>query len=136
MFVVYVILSGLLQCTMLRDLNLLVVLAVFAGLRKGPIGGLLISSAIGIYAGILSASSFASNIILFGLIGLASGVAKIHIYYKENIFVDFVFSFCGVLLFYFAYFVFADVNGTPIFTTALFSAAISPLLFRMIEKKI
>ena len=96
----------------------------------------MISSAIGIYAGILSASSFASNIILFGLIGLASGVAKIHIYYKENIFVDFVFSFCGVLLFYFAYFVFADVNGTPIFTTALFSAAISPLLFRMIEKKI
>ena len=136
MFILYVILSGLLQCTMLRDLNLLVVLAVFAGLRKGPIGGLLISSAIGIYAGILSASSFASNIILFGLIGLASGVAKIHIYYKENIFVDFVFSFCGVLLFYFAYFVFADVNGTPIFTTALFSAAISPLLFRMIEKKI
>ena len=136
MFVVYVILSGLLQCTMLRDLNLLVVLAVFAGLRKGPIGGLLISSAIGIYAGILSASSFTSNIILFGLIGFASGAAKVHIYYKENIFIDFVFSFCGVLLFYFAYFVFVGASGAPIFTTALFSAAASPLLFRMIEKKI
>ncbi len=121
---------------MLRDLNLLVALAVFAGLRKGPIGGLLISSAIGIYAGILSASSFTANIILFGIIGFASGVAKIHVYYKENIFIDFVFSFCAVLLFYFAYFIFVGVTGTPIFTTALFSAAVSPLLFRMIEKKI
>ena len=136
MFAVYVILSGLLQCTMLRDLNLLVVMAVFAGLRKGPIGGLLIASAIGIYAGVLSASSFASNIILFGLIGFASGAARTHIYYKENIFIDFVFSFCGVLLFYFAYFVFVGVTGASIFTTALFSAAASPLLSRMIEKKI
>jgi len=106
---------------MLRDLNLLVVLAVFAGLRKGPIGGLFISSAIGIYAGILSYSSLAYNVILFGLIGFASGTAKIHIYYKENIFVDFVFF---------------GATRAPIFTTALFSAAVSPLLFKMIEKKI
>jgi len=121
---------------MLRDLNLLVVLAVFAGLRKGPIGGLFISSAIGIYAGILSYSSLAYNVILFGLIGFASGTAKIHIYYKENIFVDFVFSFCAIFLFYFAYFVFFGATRAPIFTTALFSAAVSPLLFKMIEKKI
>ncbi len=134
MFLICVILIGLLQVTILRDLNLLVVLAVFSGLRSGPIAGLLIGGAIGIFSGIFSSSSFALNLVIFSIVGFASGIVKSYIYYKENIFMEFMFSFCGVFLFYFLFFIFTKSYPASIFAIALFSAVISPALFRIVEK--
>ena len=134
MFFSWVIIIGLLQVTVLRELNLLVVLAVFSGLRKGPVLGLLIGGAIGIFVEILSSSAFGLNLVLYSMVGLLSGIAKSHMYYKENIFMEFVFSFFGLILFYFAYFVLTSTIQTSIFSTALFSAVVSPVLFRIVEK--
>jgi len=134
MFLICVILIGLLQVTILKDLNLLVVLAVFSGLRSGPIAGLLIGAAIGIFSGIFSSSSFALNLVIFSIVGFTSGIVKSYIYYKENIFMEFMFSFCGIFLFYFLYFIFTKRYPASIFAIALFSAVISPALFRIVEK--
>lgn len=134
MFFIWVVIMGLLQMTAFRDVNLLVVAAVFAGLRKGPLLGLLIGAAIGMFAEILSTSVFGFNTTLYGIVGLASGIAKSHIYYKENILMQIVFSFCGVLLFYFLYFILTETIHASIFFTAFFSAVVSPLVFRIVEK--
>lgn len=136
MFFVWVVIAGVLQVTVLRGLNLLAVLAVFSGLRKGPLAGLLIGGAIGIFAGILSASSFGLNLILYSTVGFISGIARLHIYYKANIFMEFMFSFCGVILFYLAYFILTGTAGSSIFSAVLFSAAVSPILFRIVEKEL
>jgi len=134
MFLICVILAGLLQATVLRDLNLLVVLAVFSGLRKGPIVGLLVGGAIGVFAGFFSGSAFGLDLALFGIVGFTSGVVKSFLYYKENVFMEFMFSFCGVALFYFLYFIFTSRLPASIFAIALFSAIVSPLIFRIAEK--
>lgn len=134
MLFIWVIIIGLLQMTVLKDLNLLVVLAVFSGLRKGPIAGILIGGAIGFFTDILSVSRFGLNIFLYSLVGFISGFVKSHIYYRENIFMEFVFSFCGIILFYILYFFLTGDVRTSIFYVALFSAVVSPLLFKVVEK--
>jgi len=133
MFLVWVVLAGLLQVTVLYDLNLLVVLAVFAGLRKGPLLGLLIGSAIGAFAGIFSASALTLNLALYGLVGFASGLARARIYYKENIFMEIVFSFCGLTLFYILYFILTGRAPASVFYIAALSALVSPVLFRILD---
>ena len=90
MFFIWIIIIGLLQITVLRDLNLLVVLAIFVGLRKGPIRGLLTGGMIGIFSGILSSSAFSLNLLLYSVIGLTSGIVKSGMYWKENVFMEFV----------------------------------------------
>ena len=134
MFFVWVLLLSILQMTLLRGVNLLAVLAVFAGLRKGAGSGLVIGLAIGIVGGLLSSSSFGLNIVLYGMVGLLSGLAKSRIFYKEDIFMEVVFSFCGVILFYSMYFILTKISQASILSTALFSAALSPVLFRIVEK--
>ncbi|MEE8317431.1 MAG: hypothetical protein V3S13_00810 [Candidatus Omnitrophota bacterium] len=134
MFFIWVILAGLMQITVLWELNLLVLFAVYSGLRKGPLGGLLIGGAIGIFAGIISSSIFTLNLALYSLVGFLSGLAKSHIYYKENIFTHFLFSLCGLVLFYLAYFILTGRIQASIFSAILFSAALSPILFKVIEK--
>lgn len=134
MFFVWVIIAGILQITILRDLNLLAVLAVHSGLRKGPLAGLLIGCAIGIFAGILSISPFGLNLILYSMLGFVSGIARLRIYYKENIFMEFMFSFCGVVLFYLVYFILTGTARSSILPAVLFSTAVSPILFRIVEK--
>jgi len=135
MFFIWVIIAGLLQATLLKGLNLLAVLAVFSGLRKGPLTGLLTGGGIGIFVGVLSASGFGLSVALYSMLGLVSGVVKSHIYYKENIFMEFMFSFSGIVLFYFAYFILTGRIEASIFSIALFSALISPLLFRIVESQ-
>jgi hypothetical protein len=134
MFFIWVVIIGLLQMTALKDINLLVVLAVFSGLRKGPLAGLLIGAGIGMFLEILSSLPFGLNLMLYSIVGLTSGIAKSRIYYKENIFTEIVFSFCGLGLFYIAYFIFAKRVQASIFSTALFSALFSPILFRIVER--
>ncbi len=134
MFFVWVVIIAVLQMTVLKEVNLLIVLAVFGGLRKGAKLGLILGLAIGIFAGLLSSVSLGLNIALYGMVGLLSGIAKAHIFYKEDIFMDIIFSFCGVILFYSAYFILTKTSQVSILSTALFSAALSPALFRIVEK--
>lgn len=133
MFFIWVIIGGLIQSVSFWHINFLVLFTIFAGLRKGPVSGLLIGSLVGFFAEILSFSAFGLNIALYSLLGLLSGVVKSSIFYKESIFMDFIFSFFGILFFYSAYFIFTKTIHTSIFFTALFSAIVSPLLFRVID---
>jgi len=132
-FFICVILAGLLQATVFTDLNLLLLLSVFAGFRKGPLAGLLIGGTIGIFGGILSVSPFALNLALYSIVGFLSGLASVHMYYKENIFVQAMFSFCGLLLFYLVYCALTATIRTAVVSTVLFSAAVSPLIFRILD---
>ncbi|MFC1623937.1 hypothetical protein ACFL28_01270 [Candidatus Omnitrophota bacterium] len=131
MLFIWVIAAALLQVTVLRSFNLLVVLVVLLGLRKGPLGGLLIGGAIGIFAEIFSPSVFGSNVVLYSLLGLSPGILRSRIYYKENLFTEFMFTFCGVMLFYFAYFILNPGGDPSIISAALFSAFFSPLIFKI-----
>lgn len=134
MFFAWVILIGFLQMTVLRDVNLLAVLAVFAGLRKGATMGLIMGASVGLFSGILSGAAFGLNVGLYGALGFLSGIVKAHIFYKEDILMEVVFSFCGVILFYALYFILTKTAQAPILSTALFSAALSPILFRVIKR--
>ena len=134
MFLICMILAGLLQITVLKDLNLLIVLAVFLGLRKGPIAGLFAGAGIGMFASIISGTVFGLDMAFYGLVGFTSGIVKSFLYYKENVFMEFMFSFCGVFLFYFLYFIFTERIPASIFAMALFSAIASPFIFRIVEK--
>lgn len=134
MFLICMILAGLLQITVLKDLNLLIVLAVFLGLRKGPIAGLFAGAGIGMFASIISGTVFGLDMAIYGLVGFTSGIVKSFLYYKENVFMEFMFSFCGVFLFYFLYFIFTKRIPASIFAMALFSAIASPFIFRIVEK--
>ncbi|MFC1667611.1 hypothetical protein ACFL0P_07145 [Candidatus Omnitrophota bacterium] len=134
MFFIWVILATLLQATVLNGLNLLVLLAVFSGLRKGPFVGLLVGVAIGVFACFFSASSFGLHLALYGMVGFVSGIARAHIYYKEDMFMQFVFCFCGLFLFYFMYFILTNTIQVSSISTVLFSAALSPVLFKIVEK--
>ena len=133
MFFVWLIILGLAQATVFQEVNFLVVLAIFAGLKKGPVLGLVFGSLIGVFTEVLSSSAFGLNLILFSIIGFLSGVLKAHIYYKENIFTEFLFSFFGVLFFYLVCFIFTKAIRQEVFFIALFSAIISPVLFRVID---
>ncbi|MBU4590636.1 MAG: hypothetical protein KKG01_06910, partial [Candidatus Omnitrophica bacterium] len=105
MVFVWVIAAGLLQMTVLRDVNLLVVLAVFAGLRKGPVFGFLLGALIGLFVEMLSGSTFGLNLALYSAVGLLSGIAKSQMFYRESVLMEFLFSFSGVLVFYLGYFI-------------------------------
>jgi len=134
MFFAWVAVIVALQMTVLKDANLLIVLAVFVGLRKGATLGLAIGAAIGMLAGFFSGAGFGLNIGLYAMVGLLSGIAKARIFYKEDIFMEVIFSFCGVILFYGVYFILTKAVYVPVLSTALFSAALSPVLFRLVEK--
>lgn len=134
MFFIWVVIIGLLQITVLRDVNLLVLLAVFSGLRNGPIGGLLRGAAIGLFVEFLASSICGLNLILYSLVGFLCGIAKSNIlYYRESIFMDFVFSFCAGALFYFTYFILTNRVQEHIFCSIFFSAIVSPFVFRLVK---
>ncbi|MBU4312498.1 MAG: hypothetical protein KJ706_07250 [Candidatus Omnitrophica bacterium] len=133
MVFVWVIAAGLLQMTVLRDVNLMVVLAVFAGLRKGPVFGFLLGALIGLFVEMLSGSTFGLNLALYSAVGLLSGIAKSQMLYRESVLMEFLFSFSGVLVFYLGYFILTKRTPPSIFATALFSAAVSPIVFRFVK---
>jgi cell shape-determining protein MreD len=133
MLFIWIIISGLLQSAASLNINFLVLFAVFAGLKKGPVWGLLIGVFIGALAEIFSSSALGLNLMLYSGIGLLSGVIKQKLYYKEGIVMEFLFSFFGMLFFYFAYFAFTKTIQTGVFFTIIFSSLVSPLLFRFIE---
>jgi hypothetical protein len=134
MFFIWIILAGILQVTVLNDFNLLVILTVFAGLRKGALKGLLIGAAAGMFAGILSASSFKMNVGLYGMVGFLSGFAKNSVYfYKENFFTDMIFALFGLSVFYASYFFLKGGFHVSALGTVIFSALISPVVFRVVR---
>ena len=134
MLFILVIIIGLLQMNVLREVNLLVVLVVFFGLKKGAVTGLLIGAAIGMFSEILSSFPFCLNLMLYSIVGLASGIASSQIYYKENIFMEMLFSFCGLILFYSVYFILTITLQVSIFSTILLSTLVAPILFRIAER--
>lgn len=133
MFFIWIIILGLLQSAVSLNINFLVLFSIFAGLRKGPFGGLLIGIYIGVIAEALSSSVLGLNFMLYSGIGLLSGAIKQRIYYKEGIVMEFLFSFFGMLFFYMAYFAFTKTAQAEMVFTVFFSSLISPLLFRLIE---
>ncbi len=133
MVFVWVTGAGLLQMTVLRDVNLLVVLAVLVGLKKGPVFGFLLGALIGLFVEILSGSAFGLNLALYSIVGLLSGIARSQMFYRESALMEFLFSFSGVLVFYIGYFVLTKRTPPSIFATILFSAAVSPIVFRFVK---
>lgn len=83
MFFVWVVIVGLLQATVLNGLDILLVMAVFAGLKKGMLGGLLVGVGIGMFVGILSGASFGLILVLYAMTGLMAGIVKTHVYYAN-----------------------------------------------------
>lgn len=136
MFFIWIFILGLVQAAVSLHINFLVLLAIFAGLRKGPLGGLFIGSLIGLFAEILSSTVFGLNIVIYSILGLLAGIIKARIYYKENVLLEFLFSFFGMLFFYLVYFVFTRTIQTGIFFTIIFSSLISPILFRLLDQKV
>jgi len=132
---VWIIILGLVQSAAGLDINFLVLLAIFAGVKKGAVWGLFIGIFIGIVAEILSSSLSGLNLMLYSAVGLLSGIIKEKFYYKKDIVTDFLFSFFGMLFFYIAYFLFTRTAQIGIFFTIVFSALVSPLLFRIIDTK-
>ena len=133
MLFIWIIISGLLQSAAPLNINFLALFAVFAGLKKGPLQGLLIGIFIGVISEILSSHVSGLNLMLYSGIGLASGIIKQKIYYKEGIAMEFLFSFFGMLFFYLAYFAFTRTAQAGVLFIIIFSSIISPLLFRLIE---
>lgn len=129
---VWAIILGLIQTAGIQDVNFLVLLAILAGLRKGPLTGLFIGTIIGVFTEVLSASISGLNVALFAIIGFLSGIISSHIYYKENMFIQFLCAFFGVLSFYFMYFIITKTYHPAAFSIALFSAFVSPLVFRIV----
>ncbi|MFH1782668.1 MAG: rod shape-determining protein MreD [Candidatus Omnitrophota bacterium] len=136
MLFIFIFIFMLLNLTILKDINLLMILVVFTGLRKGLGFTVLIGALIGLLVDIFSITTFGLNIFLYSLIGFLVYVVKAHILYKEDVFMDIVFTFTSVCLFYFLYFIFTRSIQVSIFHMALFSSIISPFIFRACEKKI
>ncbi|MDP6685467.1 MAG: hypothetical protein QGI05_00785 [Candidatus Omnitrophota bacterium] len=134
MFYIWLIIIGLLQATVFKGFNIMLLLAIFAGMKKGPLAGFLIGGAIGAFLGIFSISSFGLNIGLYCFIGLASGILKVRLFYKrEDFLMEMAFSFCGVLLYYFLYFILTDFSHPSIFLSAFFLAITAPFIFRVVD---
>lgn len=133
MFFIWIILTGLVQAAVFNDLNLLVALSVFSGYRRGPTAGLATGAFIGAFSGIFSSMPLGLNIALHSMVGFAVGFTRARIYYKENIFMEAIFSFLGIALYYSAYFIAAAEIQTSIFSTAVVTAVIAPVLFRLVE---
>ncbi len=124
----------LLQATVLRDFNLLVVLAVVAGVRRGPLYGLLSGALIGFFSGIFSSFDFFLLAFIYGVVGLIAGAVKSKILYKEDFFMRLILSFFGLILFYAMYFFLTDTIRYSVFYTILFSSVLSPFLFKVVER--
>jgi len=133
MLFIWIVVLGLLQSTASLNINFLVLFAIFAGLKKGPLWGLCIGIFIGAFAEILSSQASSLNLMLYSGIGLLSGIIKQKIYFKEGVAMEFLFSFFGMLFFYLAYFAFTRTTQTGILFIIILSSLISPLLFRLIE---
>jgi len=133
MLVIWVIVLAVLQVTVLRDLNLLLVLVILAGLRKGPEAGLLMGALIGMFVSIFSSSNPGFNLVFYSASGLLAGLVSLQVYYERNFYTDFLFSYCGVMLFYFIYFILTGRFSSIIFSMAFCSAIFSPVLFRLVE---
>jgi len=133
MLFIWIVILGLLQSVASLDINFLMLFAIFAGLKKGPVWGLFIGMFIGGFAEILPSSVSGLNLILYSGIGLGAGAIKQKIYYKEGAGMEFLFSFFGALFFYLAYFAFTKTVQTGVFFTVIFSALVSPLLFRITD---
>ena len=133
MLFVWIIILGFLQSAGSLNVNFLGLLAIFAGFKKGPLWGLFTGIVIGILSEILSSSAFGLNLALYSGVGLLSGIVKQKVYYKEGATMEFLFSFFGILFFYLAYFTFTRTFHADVLFTIIFSAVVSPLLFRIIE---
>lgn len=133
MLFVWIIMLGLLQSASSLNINFLVLFAIFAGLKKGPLWGLCIGIFIGVLAEILSSQASSLNLMLYSGIGLLSGIIKQNIYYKEGLATEVIFSFFGTLFFYLAYFAFTRTAQAGVLFTIILSSLVSPLLFRIIE---
>lgn len=131
MLFIWIIILGLLQSAVLPDINFLALFAIFAGLKKGPVLGLLIGIFTGAFTEILSSSSSGLNLMLYSGIGLLSGIIKQKVYYKEGAAIEFLFSFFGMLFFYLVYFAFTKRVQEGALFTIIFSSLISPLLFKL-----
>jgi cell shape-determining protein MreD len=133
MLFVWILILGLVQSAASLNINFLALLAIFAGLKKGPLAGFLIAILIGAFAEVLSSSAFGLNLAIYSMLGLLSGIIKERFFYKETIIMEFLFSFFGISIFYMAYFVFTKTIQTDVFFTIIFSALVSPLLFKVID---
>ena len=133
MLFIWIIILGLLQSVASININFLALFAIFSGLKKGPVWGLFIGMFIGALAEILSSSVLGANLILYSGIGIAAGIVRRKIYYKEGAAMEFLFSFFGMLFFYLAYFAFTKTIQTDVFFTIIFSSVVSPLLFRLVD---
>ena len=133
MLFIWITILGFLQSTASLNINFLGLFAIFAGLKKGPLWGLFIGIFIGILAEILSSQASGLNLMLYSGIGLAAGIIKQNIYYREGAVMEFLFSFFGMLFFYLAYFAFTRTAQAGVLFTIILSSLISPLLFRLIE---
>lgn len=133
MLFVWILILGLVQSAASLNINFLALLAIFAGLKKGPLAGFLIAILICAFAEVLSSSAFGLNLAIYSMLGLLSGIIKERFFYKETIIMEFLFSFFGISIFYMAYFVFTKTIQTDVFFTIIFSALVSPLLFKVID---
>jgi len=133
MLFIWILILGLVQSTAQLNINFLALLAIFAGIRKGPFAGLFIGSLIGLFAEVLSSTAFGLNLAIYSTLGLLSGIIKTRIYYKEKVLTEFLFSFCGMLFFYTAHFVFTGAIQPAVFFTVALSTSISPLLFKIVD---
>ncbi|MBU1913339.1 MAG: hypothetical protein KKB22_07395 [Candidatus Omnitrophica bacterium] len=136
MLFAWIIILGLLQSVAQLNINFLGLFAIFAGLKKGPIWGLCVGIFIGSLAEVLSSSVQGLNLMLYSGIGLAAGIIKQKIYYKEGARQEIIFSFFGMLCFYIAYFAFTRKIQTDVLFTIIFSAVVSPLLFSVFETRL
>ena len=133
MLFIWIIILGFLQSAASLNINFLALFAVFAGLRKGPLAGLFIGIFIGGLAEALSSSPPGLNLMLYSALGLLSGAIKQKLYYREDIAMEFLFSFFGMILFYAGYFAFTRTAQAGVLFTIIFSTLISPLLFMLID---
>jgi cell shape-determining protein MreD len=133
MLFIWIVVLGLLQSAAPLNINFLVLFAIFAGLKKGPLWGLCIGIFIGAFAEILSSQASGLNLMLYSGIGLLAGIIKQKIYYKEGVAMEFLFSFFGMLFFYLAYFAFTRTIQAGVLFAIVLSSIISPLLFKLVE---
>ncbi|MCX5687575.1 MAG: hypothetical protein NTV71_02890 [Candidatus Omnitrophica bacterium] len=130
---IWIIILGFLQSATQLSINFLGLFAIFAGLKKGPLWGLFIGIFIGSFAEILSSQAPGLNLMLYSGVGLAAGIIKQKIYYREGVAMEFLFSFFGMLFFYLAYFAFTKTTQAGVLFTIIFSSIISPLFFKLID---
>ncbi|MDP2920848.1 MAG: hypothetical protein Q8O12_00570 [Candidatus Omnitrophota bacterium] len=134
MLFVWTVILGFLQSAATLNINFLFLLAIFAGLKKGPVWGVSVGMLAGVIAGIMPSSSPWLTLMLYSGSGLASGIIKHKVYYREGFLAEFIFSFFGMLTFYLAYFSLTKTFQPGVLFTVIFSALISPVFFRIMEQ--